>query len=518
LFYLAFGVVVRYKLIIPYRHLSSLINFGYFMKNLDRRNFLKTAVQSAAVVGTAAAIGGCVNASENVAVPKAQGSTVMGLTIPKLDVVRVGFIGVGARGSGHVKHYCHLEGVEIKAICDNDERVIDRSVNYITKEGYKKPDVYSNGEFAYREMLARQDIDIVIISTPWKWHTPMSLETMESGKHAFVEVPAATTLEECWQLVNTAERTQKNCMMMENVNYGRDELMVLNMVRQGLFGDLLHGEAAYIHDLRSQMKEIDQSTGSWRTYWHTTHNGNLYPTHGLGPVSQYMNINRGDRFDYVTSMSSPALGRAAYAKREFPADHERNSLHFTAGDMNTSTIKTVNGRTIMVQHDTTSPRPYTRHNMIQGTNGIFAGFPNRIAIEAVPEKLKAASEAIFKKAVSDWVAGGKQGRQPSKLSFHSWDYDMTQWYKQFDHPLYIRMGEEARRNGGHGGMDFLMMYRIVYCLRNGEPLDQDVYDAAAWSSIFPQSMASVADRSNSKTIPDFTRGVWKTAKPLGIVS
>jgi len=495
-----------------------MINFGYFMKNLERRNFLKAAVQSAAVVGTAAVIGGCANTNENVAVPKAQGSSIMGLTVPKMDVVRVAFIGVGQRGSGHVKHYCHIEGVEIKAICDSDERVIQRSVDYVAKQGFKKPDVYSNGEYAYREMLARKDIDIVIISTPWKWHTPMSIETMESGKHAFVEVPAATTLEECWQLVNTAERTQKNCMMMENVNYGREELMVLNMVRQGLFGELLHGEAAYIHDLRWQMKEIDQKTGSWRTYWHTKRDGNLYPTHGLGPVSQYMNINRGDRFDYVTSMSSPALGRAAYTKKEFPADHERNSLTFTAGDMNTSTIKTVNGRTIMVQHDTTSPRPYSRHNLIQGTNGTFAGFPNRIALEELPPVIKEARMAEYETATAKWKDNGKKGRKPRKPSFHHWDNDMNAWYEQYDHPLYIRMGEEARKNGGHGGMDFLMMYRIVYCLRNGEPLDQDVYDAAAWSSIFPQSMASVEDRSNSKTIPDFTRGAWKTAKPLGIIA
>jgi len=488
------------------------------MKNLDRRNFLKTAVQSAAVVGTAAAIGGCAKTSESVAIPKAQGSTVMGLAVPKMDVVRVAFIGVGQRGKGHVRHYCHLDGVEIKAICDSDESVIQRSVDYVTEQGHAKPDTYSNGEYAYREMLARKDIDIVIISTPWKWHTPMSIETMESGKHAFVEVPAATTLEECWQLVNTAERTQKNCMMMENVNYGREELMVLNMVRQGLFGELLHGEAAYIHELRWQMKELDKKTGSWRTYWHTKRDGNLYPTHGLGPVSQYMNINRGDRFDYVTSMSSPALGRAAYAKKEFPADHERNSLTFTAGDMNTSTIKTVNGRTIMVQHDTTSPRPYSRHNLIQGTNGTFAGFPNRIALEELPPVIKEARLAEYKQATAEWKANGKKDRKPRKPSFHHWDNDMAAWYKQYDHPLYIRMGEEARKNGGHGGMDFLMAYRIIYCLRNAEPLDQDVYDAAAWSSIFPQSMASVADRSNSKTIPDFTRGEWKTAKPLGVVS
>jgi len=487
------------------------------MKKIDRRDFLKNIAQSAAVIGSASVIGGCVTTNKT-ETPTQQGQSVMGLTVEKMDVVRVGFIGVGQRGIGHVKHYCHLDGVEIKAICDTHDKVLNRSIDYVVEQGRPKPTRYSGSDLAYRDMLNRQDIDIVIISTPWAWHTPMAVDVMESGKHAFVEVPAATSVEECWQLVNTAERTQKNCMMMENVNYGRDELMVLNMARQGLFGDILHGEAAYIHDLRWQMKEINHKTGSWRTHWHTKKNGNLYPTHGLGPVAQYMNINRGDRFDYVTSMSSPAAGRDAYAKREFESDHERNQLNFIAGDMNTSLIKTVKGRSIMVQHDTTSPRPYSRHNLIQGTNGTFAGFPNRIAIETPPNAVQAIYDEQYQQQLLQWEAGGKVGRKPSHASFHRWDKDMEKWRKQYDHPLYTRMGEEAKRNGGHGGMDFLMNYRIIYCLRNGEPLDQDVYDAAAWSSIFPLSVSSVSDRSNSKTIPDFTRGAWRTGKPLSIVS
>lgn len=487
------------------------------MKKIDRRDFLKNIAQSAAVVSSASVIGGCINSLKSSAPPQ-KNKSVMGLTVNKMEVVRVGFIGVGQRGTGHVKHYCHIDGVEIKGICDTHETVLERSIDYVKAQGRPTPTRYTGSDLAYRDMLARQDIDIVIISTPWGWHTPMSVDVMNSGKHAFVEVPAATSLEECWQLVDTAERTQKNCMMMENVNYGRDELMVLNMVRQGLFGELLHGEAAYIHDLRWQMKEIEHKTGSWRTHWHTKKNGNLYPTHGLGPVSQYMNINRGDRFDYVTSMSSPALGRAAYAKREFSSDHERNQLNYIAGDMNTSLIKTIKGRSIMVQHDTTSPRPYSRHNLIQGTNCTFAGFPNRVAIETPPNPIQAIYDEQYEQQLLAWKANGEKGRKPRHASFHRWDNDMEKWRKQYDHPLYTRMGEEAKRNGGHGGMDFLMNYRIIYCLRNGEPLDQDVYDAAAWSSIFPLSVASVNNRSDSQTVPDFTRGAWKTAKPLPIIS
>jgi hypothetical protein len=240
------------------------------------------------------------------------------------------------------------------------------------------------------------------------------------------------------------------------------------------------------------MKEMDRKTGSWRTLYHTQLNGNLYPTHGLGPVAQYMNINRGDRFDYLSSVSSPALGRAAYAKREFPADHPRNQLKYIHGDINTSVIKTVKGRSIMIQHDTTTPRPYSRHNLIQGTNGVFAGFPNRIALE-------------------------NGGSANHKGSFHEWETDMEPWYDKYDHPLWVRMGQEAERNGGHGGMDFLMCWRMIYCLRNGEALDQDVYDGAAWSAVLPLSVASVSDRSNSKDFPDFTRGVWQNGTPLGIV-
>lgn len=455
------------------------------MKNMDRRGFLKAATVTAAAGLTAA----CTTSNNQFTPAKQQGKSVIGLIAPKMDVVRVGFIGVGQRGYGHVKRMSHIEGAEIVAICDNHQEVLERSAKFLTDNGHKQPALYGNGEYAYREMLGRQDIDIVIISTPWKWHAPMAIESMESGKHAFVEVPLATTVEEMWDIVNTAERTQKNCMMMENVNYGRDELMVLNMVRQGLFGELLHGEAAYIHELRWQMKELETKTGSWRTGWHAKRNGNLYPTHGLGPVSQYMNINRGDRFDYLTSMSSPALGRALYAQKEFSADHQRNQLNYINGDISTTLIKTVQGRTIMVQHDTTTPRPYSRHNLIQGTNGVFAGFPNRIALEE-----------------------GGSG------NFHEWDYDMQSWYNKYDHPLWVKMGKEAERNGGHGGMDFLMFWRMIYCLRNGEPLDQDVYDGAAWSVISPLSAESLNNRAKSVDIPDFTRGAWQSAKPLGMVT
>ena len=456
------------------------------MSDIGRRSFLKSTLAVGAAAGLSA---GSAEPQEELQRPRPAGNrSVAGLVAPKLETVRVGLIGVGERGSGFVRHFSNIEGARITAICDTHTLVLDRAARIMAELGESAPALYSGDDYAYRELLERSDVDIVVIATPWRWHAIMAAEAMESGKHAFVEVPAVTTVEEAWWLVDTSERTQMNCMMLENVCYGRDELMVLNMVRQGLFGELLHGEAAYIHELRWQMKEIDYKTGSWRTFWHTKRNGNLYPTHGLGPIAQYMDINRGDRFDYMNSMSSPAVGRAAYAHREFPPEHGRNALDYITGDMNTSLIKTKKGRTIMVQHDTSTPRPYSRHNLIQGTNGVFAGFPNRIALEK---------------------GGGE--------SYHEWDYEMRQWRERYDHPLWVQMGKRAEEQGGHGGMDHLMCWRLVYCLKNGEPLDQNVYDAAAWSVISPISAGSVADRGNSKPIPDFTRGNWRNTRPLPVV-
>lgn len=445
----------------------------------NRRKFLKTTLAASAGVIVGSKTG------NSQSIPNPGYKSVFGLKSEPMEIVRLGMIGMGGRNLGHLGQYLNIEGVEIKAVCDIDSAATDKAQDMCLKAGKQKPDTYTRGNYDYRRMLERDDLDAVVIGTPWRWHTMMCVDTMLSGKHAFTEVPAAVTLEECWQLVDTAERMQKNCMMMENVCYGRAELMVLNMCRLGIFGQLTHGECAYIHDLRKQMKMMDKGTGSWRTTHHEKRNGNLYPTHGLGPVSQYMNINRGDRFDYLTSMSSPALGRAEYARETFPPDHLRNQRKYICGDMNTSLIKTKLGRSIMVQHDTTSPRPYDRINLIQGTSGCFRGYPDRVSIERNGDT-------------------------------HEWQ-DIDKCFKEFDHPLWIRMGELAEKNGGHGGMDFLMNWRIIYCLRNGRALDQDVYDAAAWSSISPLSELSVANRSDSVDVPDFTRGRWMVNKPLPVI-
>jgi predicted dehydrogenase len=314
---------------------------------------------------------------------------------------------------------------------------------------------------------------------------------MKAGAHAFSEVPIAVTLKEMWEIVDTSESTGRHCMMMENVNYGREELLYLNMVRQGVIGELLHGEAAYIHELRGQMLNGD-STGSWRTFEYAKRNGNLYPTHGLGPVAQYMNLARGeDNFGRMVSFSSPAKGRALYARKSEKFSNPRfKTLDFKGGDMNTSIIKTTLGRTIMVQWDETSPRPYTRHNLIQGTLGTLKGFPNGMAIEGVTK------------------------------SHHEWAEDAA-WEEiaaKYEHPLFKRMGELSKEKGGHGGMDYLMLFRIIECLQKGEPLDQNVYEGCFWSAVGPLSEKSVAEDGMPQVFPDFTRGNWKTTKPLGIIS
>ena len=418
---------------------------------------------------------------------------------PKLKTVRVAFIGVGARGTGHARQIATIEGTEVVAISDLYQDLAQRSIDNCKEIGkgerHNEIAIYYGGEDKWKLMLKEVKPDVVFISTNWSNHAPMVIEAMNSGAHAFVEVPMATTIEDMWKIINTSERTRKHCMMMENVNYGRDELMYLNMCRKGVIGDFLHAEAAYIHELRFQMEEQERGTGSWRTHQYAKGRGNLYPTHGLGPVAQYMNLARGDdNFNTLISYSTPALGRKLYAEKNYPANHKWNKLDYKNGDLNTSIIKTSEGRTEMVQWDETSPRPYSRHNLIQGTKGTLAGFPTRVALE-----------------------GGVEG---VTKNHHSWAQgkDLEVLYEKYDHPLYKRLGTLAKKMGGHGGMDFMMRYRIIECLRNGKPLDQNMYEGCFWSAVTPLSAKSIEDGGAPQRFPDFTRGNWKTTNPLSIIS
>lgn len=413
----------------------------------------------------------------------------MGLACEPLKTVRIGLVGLGMRGADGVGRLLNVEGVEITAICDVIPERVTYAKKLITDAGRKEPACYSNGEEDWMNLCKRDDVDLVYSCTPWLWHTPVSVYAMKHGKHAATEVPAATTLEECWELVNTAEETQRHCMMLENCCYDFFELNTLNMARNGLFGEIMHGEGAYIHDLRWLKFDKEKGyAGMWRLKFSRNHNGNPYPTHGLGPVAQIMCINRGDRFDYLNSMSTNQVGMSLYAKEKFGADSGEARQTYQLGDMNTTVIRSLKGKTIMIQHDTTSPRPYSRIHLISGTKGMARKWPvQQIALEP---------------KAHEWLK--KE------------DYDKLM--ADYEHPLSKQIGEKAKKVGGHGGMDFIMDYRLSYCLRKGLPLDQDVYDAASWSSIVELSNISVNNRGNSVEVPDFTRGAWEDAKPWGIVT
>lgn len=462
------------------------------MKNLDRRDFIKKTTLSAAAL---AVMSSCNN--EKNATPIIEGKYMGDFAAPKIPNIRAAFIGVGNRGGDHLEFMAGLEGTEVVAISDlyedNVKKWSDKAAIVGKGQRHQNIALYYGGENEWKVMLQEVKPDIVFIATNWSNHAPMAIESMNQGAHAFVEVPIAVTIEEMWNIVNTSEKTQKHCMMLENVNYSRDELMFLNMCRQGLLGELLHAEAAYIHELRWQMADEERGTGFWRTHEYANRNGNLYPTHGLGPVAQYMNLGRTeDNFKSLVSFSSPAKGRKLYAEKNYAAGHKWNDLEFKGGDINTSIIKTDLGRTIMIQWDETSPRPYTRHNLIQGTMGILAGFPTRVALEG---GVKGLTENHHK-----WV----QGEQLEVL------------YEQFDHPLYKRLSNTTRESG-HGGMDGMMVCRVVECLQNGMPLDQNVYEGCYWSAVGPLSEKSVKEDGMPQVFPDFTRGNWKSTQPLDII-
>jgi predicted dehydrogenase len=442
---------------------------------LDRRDFLKVgAAGAAAALATLRA-----QAAERQDAPA---TAVPEFRVPPIDPVRVGYVGVGLQGSSHVENLLHIPGVEIRAVCDVVPEKVERIQKRVVEAGQAKPEGYSNGPLDFKRLCDRPDLDLVYTATPWEWHVPVCVAAMEAGKHAAVEVPAAITLEECWQLVETAERTKKHCIQMENCCYDRPEMLCLNLVKKGLLGEILHAEAGYLHDLRA-VKFEDKDEGLWRRAHSIKRNGNLYPTHGLGPVSQCMDINRGDRFDYLVSMSSPSRGLQEFAKANFSAPDPRASETYKLGDVNVSLIQTALGKVITLYHDVNLPRPYSRIHIVQGTHGLFEKYPNRVHVE---------------------------GRSKA----HQWD-ELT-GYDEFDHPLWKTEGERAK-GAGHGGMDYLEDYRLIEALRNGRPLDMDVYDAAALSAVTPLSEQSVAKRGAPMSFPDFLKGRWQTPRLLHVM-
>ncbi len=413
-----------------------------------------------------------------------------GFAAPPMERVRIGIIGAGERGCPHARLLSLIDGAEVVAVCDLRQEHADEAARVVCEQMGRRPATYCEGSSDYLRMLRELRPDAVIINTPWKWHAPMAIAAMEQGAHAFVEVPLALSIEELWRVVDTAERTRRHCMMMENCNYGREELLFLNMVRQGVLGELLHGEGAYLHEMRDLMKDAEHGIGAWRTRQYAGRNGNLYPTHGLGPIAQYMSLARGaDSFERIVSLGSPSLGRAAYAKANFAPEHPWNQPEYTCSDINTSTIRTRLGRTILLQWDETTPRPYSRHNLIQGTRGVLADFPVRMAGE-------------FTENHHEWTQGAEA---------------LAPFYEKYEHPLYRRLGAQAAEIDTRGGMNFIMLTRMIECLRAGEALDQNVYEGAFWSAVGPLSEKSVDEGGMVQFFPDFTRGDGLTTAPLGIV-
>ncbi len=436
-----------------------------------------------------------------------QTSAVAGLgtaILPKLafsDIVsnkriKIGVIGTGLRGQWVLWLAAKYPEIDIPAICDIDDDMIESALKILKDAQKPEPKVYKKGDEDFRNMVTNEELDGVYIATPWEWHAEMALAAMKAGKHVGTEVPAALTVDDCWDLVNTSEKTGKFCMIMENVCYRRDVMAVLNMVRQGLFGELLHCQGGYQHDLRHvkfndgkqpygggvEFGENGYSESKWRTNHSVNRNGDLYPTHGLGPVSTMLDINRGNRMVHLTSTATQSRGLHNYIVKLGGKEHPNAKVQFKLGDIVTTVIKCANGQTIMLSHDTNSPRPYSLNFRVQGTKGIWMRDNDSIYIE---------------------------GRSTEE---HLWESE-EEYMQEYDHPLWKRFENEAS-GSGHGGMDFFILRAFVESIKKDVPPPIDVYDAVSMSVICPLSEESIANNSTSVEIPDFTRGKWKTNQPI----
>lgn len=405
------------------------------------------------------------------------------------DKLKVGLIGVGLRGTNHLSNLLLRDDVLITAICDIDPNRIQLAEQKIAEAKAPKAKVFGKDEYDYLKLLELKEVEAVIISTPWLWHTRMAVDSMQAGKYTGLEVSAANTLEECWDLVNTHEESGSHLMILENVNYRRDVMAVLNMVKQTVFGELLHFRCGYQHDLRFvllndgktaygkgvEFGEKGISESVWRTQHSLKRNADVYPTHGVGPIAAMCDINRGNRFVSMTSHATKAVGLNKYIVENGGEDHPNAKLEWKMGDIITSTIETANGQTIIVTHDTTSPRPYSLGFRVQGSQGLWEVDGNRIYIEGQSDP-------------------------------HRWD-EATAWLKKYDHPLWQKFGDYAQ-GSGHGGMDFFVLNAFVESAKQQIEPPLDAYDAAAWSAITPLSEQSIAQSGAPQHFPDFTRGLW----------
>ena len=410
--------------------------------------------------------------------------SMLGFAAEPIENVRVGFIGLGMRGPGAVERFCYLEDATVVALCDLYPERVERAQQILDRHGVARAAAYS-GEEGYKELIARDDIDLVYLAVPWQLHTSIAVYAMEHGKHVAIEVPAATSIKECWDLVNSSERTRKHCMMLENCCYDFFELTCLNMAQQGLFGEVVHVEGSYCHNLEPFWPHYQ---GDWRMSYNKDHHGDVYPTHGIGPVCQDLNIHRGDKMDVLVAMDTDAF------KGQETADsrYGEGAVKYANGDNTSTLIRTRKGKTILVEHSVVTPRPYSRMYQVQGTEGFANKYPNEgLALGAAAST---GEVDIYKLDAEYYMDGNARDAL----------------MKAYQHPITREGGlaEKAKEVGGHGGMDFIMDYRLIYCLHNGLPLDQDVYDAAEWSSLVELTEVSINNGSMPVVMPDFTRGEW----------
>ena len=426
-----------------------------------------------------------------VAVPErpAGQEDVIQLVTPKLETVRVGFIGLGMRGPGAVERWLHIPGSQIVALCDIDEARVRKAAAKVTNAGAPEPALYYGDEESWKKLCERDDIDVVYIVTDWKNHAKMGIYAMEHGKHAAIEVPAAMTLDEIWALINTSERTRKHCIQLENCVYDFFELTTLNMAQKGLFGEVLHVEGSYIHNLEEFWAAY---ANDWRLAYNREFRGDVYATHGLGPACQLLDIHRGDRMTTLVAMDTKAVTGPELEKKLNGVD----APDFQNGDHTMTFIRTENGKTIHIQHDVMNPRPYSRMYQLTGTNG----FANKYPIQQYCLRPESAESG----EVPDHENLNMHSAVPRNV--------MHAMMEQYKHPIHRELEETAKKVGGHGGMDYIMDYRLVYCLQNGLPLDMDVYDLAEWCCMAELTRLSIENGSAPVAVPDFTRGGWNKVK------
>ena len=416
-------------------------------------------------------------------------SDMVGFAADPIDTVRVGVIGLGMRGASAVDRLIKVPGAKVVAICDIEMPRVEKSLQYFDKAGLPRAAAYGGKEDSWKELVERPDLDLIYIVTDWKNHTPMALYAMEQGKHAAIEVPAAMNLDEIWALINTSERTRRHCMMLENCVYDFFEMNTLNMAQQGLFGEVLHVEGSYIHNLEEFWPYY---WNNWRMDYNREHRGDVYPTHGTGPACQLLDMHRGDRMTTLVAMDTKAVNAPAYIERTTGKAPES----FANGDHTMTMIRTAEGKTLHIQHDVVNPRPYSRMYQLTGTKG----FANKYPMEGYAlEPAQLANDEV---------------PDHENLSAHGYisDAQRQALTEKYIHPIIKEVGEVAKSVGGHGGMDYIMDYRLIYCLRNGLPLDMDVYDLAEWCSLIPLSALSIENGSAPVEVPDFTRGNWQKIK------